>query len=67
MTDDEPAQSNSGRGWLVPVAIAFAVGFLVLSGFYVAVDTFAPPKQPNGKDTPTLSEPTTFQTILKSV
>ena len=57
----------AGRGWTLPVAIAFAVGFLALSGFYVAIDNLAPSRQPRAGDTPKPAEPTAFQTILTTI
>jgi hypothetical protein len=58
MSEDRPTRSNSGAGWLIPVVIAFAAGFLVLTGVFYALDHL-----PASKPGETLS----VQTMLKSV
>lgn len=61
MTDDQPAKPRSGRGWLVPVVIAFAVGFLLLTGAFYAMDHLPSPQPGGGAGT------LSVKNILKSV
>ena len=67
MTDDEPAQPNPGHGWLIPVATAFFVGFLVLAGIFYAIDNLTPAKPHGGTETAKPAETLSLKSILKSV
>jgi hypothetical protein len=65
MTDDQPAAFPSGSGWLVPVVIAFAVGFLLLTGIFYALDHLPASKAGSGTDKP--AETLSVKNVLKSV
>src|SRR5205823_4864586 len=65
MPDQRPARPSSGGGWLVPVVIAFAVGFLMLTGIFYALDHLPQPKPKGGAEKP--AETLSVQNILKSV
>jgi len=67
MTDDQPAQLKSGHGWVVPVVIAFAIGFLVLTGVFYALDRLPAPKPGGGSDTHKPTETLSVKSVLKSV
>ena len=67
MNDDQPAQARSGAGWLVPVVIAFAVGFAVLTGIFYALDHLHAPRPGDRSDTAKPSETLSVKSILKSV
>jgi hypothetical protein len=67
MSDDQRAPPNSGRGWLVPVAIAFAIGFLVLTGIFYALDHLPQPKPQGGADTAKPAGTLSVKSLLKSV
>jgi hypothetical protein len=64
LTDDQPAAPKSIPGWLVPVVIAFAVGFLALTGIFYAMDHLPAPKPGAGTDT---TKTLSVQNMLKSV
>jgi hypothetical protein len=67
MTDDEPVQPAPSRGWLVPVAVAFAVGFLVLTGIFYALDHLPQSKPQTSADAANPTEILSVKGILKSV
>ena len=67
MTDDEPPQPNPGRGWLIPVAIAFVVGFLLLTGVFYALDHLPQSKPRPNADTDKPTETLSIKGMIKSV
>jgi len=67
MIDDQPTKRRSSFGWLVPVVIAFAVGFLVLTGSFYALDHLPAPKPGDSGETAKPAESLSLQSILKSV
>ena len=67
MSDDQPARSSSGSSWLLPVVIAFAIGFLALTGAFYAMDHLPAPKADDGDGTAKPTEKLSLQNVLKSV
>lgn len=67
MADEHPATSRASSGWIVAVVIAFAAGFLVLTGIFYAMDHLPAPKPSGGTDTAKPSETLSVKSILKSI